>query len=244
MNKLIQKHTIPCYQTDSNWILKPASFMDLAQEAANTHAAILGFGYDDLIQSRTAWILSRLNIHFLKSPRWRDEVTLTTWHKGLERLFFLRDFVLTDKEGNECIKATTSWLVLNLDTRRLVRDPKLMDEGTTCSDNALETPAAKVQMPKDKEAEFVMDHVVSYSDVDLLGHTNNAMYVHWAMDALNYSLVSDRPVKELTINFNHETKAGEKVKLYRTEVEMEDGLHVFVEGKVENVSSFCVEFIF
>lgn len=244
MNKLIQKHTIPCYQTDSNWRLKPASFMDLAQEAANTHAAILGFGYDDLIQSRTAWILSRVNIQFLKNPLWRDEVTLTTWHKGLERLFFLRDFILTDKEGNECIKATTSWLVLNLDTRRLVRDPKLMDEGTTCSDNALETPAAKVQMPKDKEAEFVMDHVVSYSDVDLLGHTNNAMYVHWAMDALNYSLVSDRPVKELTINFNHETKAGEKVKLYRTEVEMEDGLHVFVEGKVENVSSFCVEFIF
>ena len=244
MNRLIQKHTIPCYQTDSKWRLKPASFMDLAQEAANTHAATLGFGYDDLIQSRTAWVLSRVNIHFLKSPLWRDEVTLTTWHKGLERLFFLRDFILTDKEGNECIKATTSWIVLNLDTRRLVRDPKLMDEGTTCSDNALETPAAKVQMPKDKEAEFVMDHVVSYSDVDLLGHTNNAMYVHWAMDALDYSLTSGTPLKELTINFNHETKAGEKVKLYRTEVEMEDGLHVFVEGKVENVSSFCVEFIF
>lgn len=244
MNKLIQKHTIPCYQTDSNWRLKPASFMDLAQEAANTHAAILGFGYDDLIQSRTAWILSRVNIQFLKNPLWRDEVTLTTWHKGLERLFFLRDFVLKDKEGNECIKATTSWLVLNLDTRRLVRDPKLMDEGTTCSDNALETPAAKVQMPKDKEAEFVMDHVVSYSDVDLLGHTNNAMYVHWAMDALDYSLTSDRPVRELTINFNHETKAGETVKVFRAEVEKEDGLHIFVEGKVENVSSFCVEFIF
>lgn len=218
--------------------------MDLAQEAANVHAAILGFGYDDLIQSRTAWILSRLNIHFLKHPLWRDEVTLTTWHKGLERLFFLRDFILTDKEGNECIKATTSWLVLNLDTRRLVRDPKLMDEGTTCSDNALEMPAGKVQMPKDMDPEFVMEHVVVYSDVDMLGHTNNAMYMHWAMDALDYSLTSTRSVKELTINFNHETKAGETVKLYRVEVEMEDGLHVFVEGKVEDVSSFCVEFIF
>lgn len=244
MNRLIQKHTIPCYQTDSKWRLKPASFMDLAQEAANTHAATLGFGYDDLIQSRTAWVLSRVNIHFIKSPLWRDEVTLTTWHKGLERLFFLRDFILTDKEGNECIKATTSWIVLNLDTRRLVRDPKLMDEGTICSDNALETPAGKVQMPKDIEAEFVMDHIVSYSDVDLLGHTNNAMYMHWAMDALDYSLTSDRPVRELTINFNHETKAGEKVEVYRSEVEKEDGLHIFVEGKVENVSSFCVEFIF
>ena len=244
MNKFIQKHVIPCYQTDANWRLKPASFMDLAQEAANSHAAILGFGYDDLIQSRTAWILSRVNIHFIKAPLWRDEVTLTTWHKGLERLFFLRDFILTDKDGNECVKATSSWLVLNLDTRRLVRDPHLMDEGTTCSDNVLEAPAAKVQMPKDKEAMLVMEHTVTYSDVDLLGHTNNAMYMHWAMDALDYSLASARPVKELTINFNHETKAGEVVKIYRAEVEMEDGLHVFVEGKVENVSSFCVEFIF
>lgn len=244
MNKFIQKHVIPCYQTDANWRLKPASFMDLAQEAANSHAAILGFGYDDLIQSRTAWILSRVNIHFIKAPLWRDEVTLTTWHKGLERLFFLRDFILTDKDGNECVKATSSWLVLNLDTRRLVRDPHLMDEGTTCSDNVLEAPAAKVQMPKDKEATLVMEHTVTYSDVDLLGHTNNAMYMHWAMDALDYSLASARPVKELTINFNHETTAGEVVKIYRVEVEMEDGLHVFVEGKVENVSSFCVEFIF
>ena len=89
-----------------------------------------------------------------------------------------------------------------------------------------------------------MDHVVSYSDVDLLGHTNNAMYMHWAMDAVDYELASARPVKELTINFNHETKAGENVQIYRTQVEKEDGLHVFVEGKVEGVSSFCVEIIF
>ena len=218
--------------------------MDLAQEAANSHAAILGFGYDDLIQSKTAWILSRVNIHFIKAPLWRDEVTLTTWHKGLERLFFIRDFIMTDKDGVECVKATSSWLVLNLETRRLVRDPELMDEGTTCSENALEASAGKVQMPKDVEPEMVMEHTVAYSDVDLLGHTNNAMYMHWAMDALDYDLASSAPLRELTINFNKETKAGETVRIFRAQVEKEDGLHIYVEGKVEDVSSFCVEFIF
>ena len=244
MKKLVQKHIIPCYQTDSSWRLKPASFMDLAQEAANAHAAILGFGYDDLIQSKTAWILSRVNIRFIKAPLWRDEVTLTTWHKGLERLFFIRDFIMTDKDGVECVKATSSWLVLNLETRRLVRDPELMDEGTTCSDNALESSAGKVQMPKDVEPEMVMEHTVAYSDVDMLGHTNNAMYMHWAMDAVDYALASSTPLKELTINFNKETKAGDTVMIFRSQVEKEDGLHIFVEGKVEGVSSFCVEFIF
>lgn len=244
MNRLTENLTIPCYQTDVSWRLKPAAFMDLAQEMANRHATVLGFGYDNLIKTKTAWILSRMNIKFEKTPLWRDEVSLTTWHKGLNRLFFLRDFIMKDKEGNECVKATTSWLVLNLETRRLVRDPHLMDEGTTCSDNVIETPADKVQMPKDIEPELIMEHKVAYSDVDLNGHTNNAMYMHWAMDAVDYSVASARPVREMTINFNHETKAEDIVKIFKTDVEKEDGLHVFVEGKVGEESSFCVEIIF
>lgn len=244
MIKLVQNFTIPCYETDASWRLKPASFMDMAQEAAGQHAVYLGFGYDDLIKTNTAWILSRVNIHFIDTPKWREEVTLTTWHKGLDRLFFLRDFIMTDKDGRERVKATTSWLVLNLETRRLVRDPKLMEEGTVCGEHVLETPADKVQMPKDVEPELAMEHVVAYSDVDMLGHTNNAMYMQWSMDAVEYDLVSERSVKELTINFNHETKAGDKVAIYRASVEKEDGLHVYIEGKVESVSAFCVELIF
>lgn len=218
--------------------------MDLAQEAAGLHAVELGFGYEELIKNNTAWILSRVNIKFVDTPMWRDDITLTTWHKGANRLFFLRDFIMTDKDGKERVKATTSWLVLNLETRRLVRDPMLMEDGTVCTENVIETPADKVQMPKDIPAELVMEHVVAYSDVDMNNHTNNAMYMQWAMDAVDYEIASTKAVKEVTINFNRETKAGDVVAIYRACIEKEDGLHVFVEGKVEDASSFCVEIIF
>lgn len=244
MIKYTEKHTIPCYDTDAAWRLKPSSFMNLAQEAAGRHAVYLGFGYDDLIASGTAWILSRVHVEFTDTPKWREDILLTTWHKGLNRLFFLRDFILTDNAGNEKVKATTSWLVLNLNTRRLVRDPKLMEDGTVCSENVIEIPADKVQMPKDVEAEFVMKHLVAYSDIDTNGHTNNAMYMQWAMDTVEYETASVRPVKEFTINFNHETKAGDIVELYRASLEDEKGLHVYVEGRVGDVSSFCVEIVF
>ena len=218
--------------------------MDLAQEAAGLHAVELGFGYEDLIKNNTAWILSRVNIKFVDTPLWRDDVTLTTWHKGANRLFFLRDFIMIDKDGKERVKATTSWLVLNLETRRLVRDPMLMEEGTVCTENVVENPADKVQMPKDVPAELVLEHVVAYSDVDMNNHTNNAMYMQWAMDAVDYETASTKAVKEVTINFNHETKSGDVVSIYRACVEKEDGFHVYVEGKVEETSSFCVEIIF
>lgn len=244
MIRFEQKFTIPCYDTDASWRLKPSSFMDLAQEAAGQHAVYLGFGYDDLIATNTAWILSRVHVEFVDAPKWRENITLRTWHKGLNRLFFLRDFILTDDEGRERVKATTSWLVLNLETRRLVRDPKLMEEGTVCLDNVIETPADKVVMPKDAEPQYVMDHHVAYSDVDMNGHTNNAMYMQWAMDAVDYDIASTRPVKWFTINFNHETKPGDIVALYKVVKEEEDGRHVFVEGKVNDQSAFIVEILF
>lgn len=244
MLKYTEEHTIACYDTDAAWRLKPASFMNLAQEAAGRHAVYLGFGYDDLIASNTAWILSRVHVEFTDTPLWRDKITLTTWHKGLDRLFFLRDFILTDDSGNPKVKATTSWLVMNLDTRRLVRDPKLVEEGTTCTENVIGTPADKVQMPKDIEAEFVSGHKVAYSDVDTNGHANNAMYMQWAMDAVDYGIASSRAVKSFTINFNHEIKPMETVSLYRTVVETADGLHVFVEGRLGETSAFCTEIIF
>ncbi len=244
MIKYTEKHIIPCYDTDASWRLKPTSFMNLAQEAAGRHAVYLGFGYDDLIRNNTAWILSRVHVEFVDAPKWREEVTLNTWHKGLNRLFYLRDFLVTDNEGKARVKATTSWLVLNLETRRLVRDPMLMEEGTVCKDNVIETPADKVQMPKDAVPELVRSHAVSYSDIDTNGHTNNAMYMQWAMNSVDYETASSKPVKEFTINFNHETKAGDVVDIYRASVEKEDGLHVYVEGKLGETSSFCVEILF
>ena len=218
--------------------------MNLAQEAAGNHAVHLGFGYDDLIKTNMAWVLSRVNVKFIDTPLWRDEVTFSTWHKGLNRLFFIRDFIMTDKEGKERVKATTSWLVIDLESRTMVRDPRLLEESTVCTENAVEDPADKVRMPRGVEAEPVYEHIVGYSDVDMVGHANNAMYMQWAMDAVEYGLASSRPLKEFTINFNKEIKAGEKVTLYRATVEKEDAYHIFIEGKTETASNFCVELIF
>ncbi len=52
------------------------------------------------------------------------------------------------------------------------------------------------------------------------------------------------PVKEATINFNHETRAGENVSIYRAVAEDVDCIRVFVEGKVGDISAFCVELVF
>lgn len=247
--KLNTEELIPCYATDFHKYLRPTAFMDYAQELAYQGATALGFGYDVLIEDNMAWVLSRFHIKFQSPVKWGDYVKLQTWSKGPNGLYFLRDFMLRDPQGNEAVVATSSWIVLDLGNRSLVRVDRLgssfLPEDTTCHDNAIEAPAPKIIMPRGVEPEKVGTHVVNYSDIDCLGHTNNVRYVVWSMDAVGPEITFKRPCKELFINFNKETHLGESVDIYRHIAQAEDGtISVTVEGRVDGAQSFICKLIF
>ena len=237
--KFCQDICVPCYQTDANMVLKPAAFMDIAQEIAYWAAQELGFGYDSLHIHHTAWVLSRMHIHFGKLPAWRENVKLFTWHKGANGLFYLRDFQLLGPDGESAITATSSWVVIDEQTRRLVRPEELSQllDVDLKVDDAIAEPAPKLALPKDREAEPAGEHIVSYSDVDLIGHVNNACYMVWAMDCLPAEVTLHRQVKDAYINFNKETTPGTRVQLFR----LQEADNVwYVEGRVEGKSHFIV----
>lgn len=245
--KFRQDICIPCYQTDARQALKPAAFMDLAQEIAYWAARELGFGYESLHVHHTAWVLSRLHIRFHSAPHWRDEVSLFTWHKGAAGLFYLRDFELKNPQGECLVDATSSWVVIDEQTRRLVRPEDLQERLKTepQTSDAIAEPAPKVALPKGNtlasvgEEEAVGVHTVSYADLDMIGHTNNARYVVWAMDCLPPDQTQN-PLKDLCINFNRETKEGDQVELFR----LKDGNVWYVEGRLDGKSCFTVRMEF
>lgn len=240
--KTIHSLTVPCYATDIAHYLKPSAFMDLAQELANLSADSLGFGYDDMQRYGTAWVLSRFEARFLQMPRWKDAVELQTWHKGFSGPFYVRDFRMTGADGQPAVLATSSWLILDVATRRLLRREHLegrLPLDTVCPEDAVEEACGKVTMPV-AELEEMAEHRVSYSDVDMVGHANNAKYVAWAMDCLDFAEVAARRVRRLRISFNRETLPGEVVTLFRAPV----AGGWAVEGRVGDKSCFCAELLF
>lgn len=238
--KFCQDLIVPCYQTNDQTALRPAGFMDLAQEIAYWAAESLGFGYDSLHIHHVAWVLSRMHIRFIRPLLWREPARLYTWHKGAASLFYLRDFELKNREGETAVACTSSWVVINEETRRMVRPEDLshlmaVDE----VDDAIAEMAPKIQLPKDVAAEPVGTHTVVFSDIDLIGHTNNVRYVVWAMDCLPYE-EAVRPMKDLYVNFNKETKQGDAVELFR----VHDGDAWYVEGRVDGKACFVVKMVY
>jgi len=242
-SKVVKNHQIACYETDGHQRLKPSAFMDLAQEMAYLAAEAMHFGYDELGAEGKAWVLSRFHYRFDDVPYWREKLEIQTWHKGPSGPFYLRDFALTSPDGRRRVSGTSSWIILDVASRRMCRTSEVTEmipESTICHDNAIVEPAEKVQMPKGAVPEFIKTHKIGYSDIDLLGHTNNARYVILAMDCIPYETVSEKPIKDLRINFNHETKEGESLQLYHAC----EGLTHYVEGKVDDSQAFIVKIDF
>lgn len=235
--KYVENQVIACYQTDAGKKLRPAAFMDIAQEIAFRAANVMGFGYDNLIRTSHAWVLSRLHFRYSGLVSWRDEITLSTWNRGPFGPFYLRDFRLEGENGS--ILATSSWVVLDLQARAMTRHLDLFDEippQYQCSEAVLEEPAPKVIIPRDTLPEFAGIHRVSYSDIDMLGHTNNARYMVWAMECLPDELASEKCPKDVYINFIHETKLDDDVTLWR--VDKDSGIYIL--GKIGEENAFTV----
>ena len=238
---------IPSFDVDMSGTLRPTSFLNFAQEAANIHADYLGVGYDSMHITRKAWVLSKMHVIFHKLPKWRQHINLQSWHKGASGYQFFRDFVAFDSEGKEkLISATSSWLVIDIDARRLSKYPELANCEEKCiAEDVIAEPAPKVVMPKEAEPLLVMSHAVNYADLDMNAHVNNVKYTEWAMNAIELDVVNARPVKELIINFNNEAKAGDTVEIYRHREDGEDGSIIYIiEGRVEGKTSFVEKLIF
>ena len=120
------------------------------QEIAWEHAKILGFGYEKLMQDQQFWVLSRLLVKIGRRPGWTEEFTLETWSRGTDGFYGYRDFNFIDKEGNTIIQATSSWLVLDLKSKRIVRLTDF-DDFPAYEESVFGKNAGKVRSPKTEE---------------------------------------------------------------------------------------------
>lgn len=243
--KYSEELVIPSYLVDFKQRLRPAHFMAIAQEAATEGALQIGMGFNDLAVHDLAWVLSRTKLVFNKVPVWKDKVTFETWHKGINSLFFIRDYQMKDSEGNILVNGTSSWITLNTKERTMFPTAdlsKYFDVTAQNTENALEENCVKI--PKLRNAELVASHSVKFSDVDFIGHANNTAYIVWAMDCLPEELLQQYP-DVVEINFNKETRPGETVDIYRIIKTDESGATIALfEGRVGDLPHFTARFTY
>ena len=237
MKSYKENFAVKWHEIDTNKILRPIAFMNMAQECANVHSAALNFGYDELIALDEVWVLSRIKIIYDQPPVWGDKVSMETWHKGQQGLFWIRDFLLQNDAGETIGRATSSWVIMNIKTRHIERctifekSPDVIDMSLNI--NAIDKPCDKI-IPL-KNLELARVHDVKYSEIDFNMHVNNAKYIEWVIDSLEHSFVKENILKEIQVNFISEARLGDKVYIYMAqEIDSNNNTNIYFEGKKDD----------
>lgn len=213
MHLFTKEFTISSYDLNPKGQARLSTMANFFQEVAYHHASELGLGYHDMKSRKTTWALSRMRIHMKRYPVWNEVIKLETWPSGAERLFALRDFKVLDSKGDIIGMASTAWLILDIDTHRLIRPKEMMDQFKLIVQDVqmFEKPLDKITIPG--ETRLMMQHEVVYSDLDIVGHVNNVKYMEWCIDALRSAGNAEQEIHELEINFNNEALLGDHIDI-------------------------------
>lgn len=237
-----KEYTLTCFDVDYNDNMRPTSFMEYSQDMAEIATEESGYGYKNLKELGVGWVVIRMHSIFHKAAHLGDVVKMSTWHRGTKGPFFVRDYQMSDINDELIASSTSSWVVMDMESRSLARDQRLdgvIPKTADCDEAAIEELCPKIIMPKDG-VKLIGTHKVVWSDVDHNHHANNVRYIVWAMDALPSEIVYHCPLKESFVNFNKEVAPGETVELYHY---CDNDFHI-IEGKVDDTQVFICKLLF
>ncbi|MDD6309010.1 MAG: thioesterase [Clostridia bacterium] len=184
------------------------------QDCATAHTTAAGYPIERLASMDGAWILNSMHLLTYKPIRLHASIHVSTWTSEFRRAYGIRSFRVTDAEDKETYaEATSLWVFCDTKTGHPKR---IIPEIITLYGE--EPPAATTCMrkePQETAKDFIGEFKVLHRDLDTNNHMNNAMYVSYAMEALQ----NNASAKEVDIYYKHPAFLGEKLSLYANKEE-------------------------
>ncbi len=207
--KLEKTYPVSMAEQDMLYSIKPAALLNLLQDAASRNLEGTPFSNPELNAQNIGWFLVRYRIEFDKYPQGVDEIKIKTENRGTQKLGAYRDFEAYTVEDERILRATTSWLMVNLEDKSLVNIEQKFPEIKRFEKRENDLLLRKLKSFDFPDSETTFH--VRYEDLDMNGHVNNTVYMTWAMEAVDFEFKKSHPIKAIDIYYKHEAKYGEDI---------------------------------
>ncbi len=218
-DKIFKKnYIVETYNTSYFQTIKISDLFKYLQEVASQHSEAMKIGFNDLIVNKGAWVLTKQYIEFKRLPKALEEFTIHTWSNKHNKIVANRNFLITDKDNVSIIKATSDWVVINLEKRRIIPLSRInLDYIQSYNYELFNNSLEKICINADNLINELTKKV-RFSDIDLNGHMNNTCYVDMVIDSLAEYFDQRYTLKSINANFIQEVKFLEEIFIKTYEV--------------------------
>lgn len=237
-----QEYTITDIAVDRYGRLKTSMILYLAQEVAGHHCNLLSVDYDTLAAKRMFWAVTRHHVQITRLPVRGETIRIETWPMPTTRVAYPRSVIAYDQNGDECFRAISLWVLMDLDKRSMILPGKSgISVIGTLRGLELDSPAGLVA----KQLCNHRNRTVCYTDLDRNGHMNNTKYLDWINDLLPSQFHENHYPKEMTVCYLCEAREGQDLEMSWDFIQ-EDCLQVDAHRKNEenNERIFSARYLF
>ena len=174
------------YECDQYGHVNNANYLRYMQEAAFGASAQAGYDFARYDQIGQYWLVRETDLEYLKPLRYGDEFEIKTWVQDFRRVRSRRLYEFRMSGSDDPIaRASTDWVYLDAKTNRPVTVPSEMinaffPEGAPPAAPPRDPfPAA----PPPPPGVFKMRRRVTFNEIDMAQHVNNAVYLSYVEDA-------------------------------------------------------------
>ena len=208
------KYQIDTRDVDGQSHCRPSALLGYLQEAATDAAAKLCLSREELMEKHNAfWMLARIWMELERPLKWKEELTIRTWHREGKGASVYRDFDLY--VGQEQVgQAVSTWVLADLEQHRLMRIDKVPGIMGDNDGGELEKNITLGKLKAPEQLEVVECRRMHYSETDMNGHINNTRYADFTCDALRLENREEGEfVRSLQIGFLAECLPGEELTI-------------------------------
>ena len=207
-----ETYTIRAYEIDGNRRMRVPALLKMLHEAAMQNVLRIKLSFWDLQPHHISWVLMRQVLHIERMPLLGETVTIHTRPSGFERIFTYRDYKVYDAEGKLLVSSSSTWLLMDVRTRRMARLPDFILDFKKRVENAKDyLPRCTSKFETVENPSRTTDFQVRWYDLDFNEHTNNVQYIRWMLQTLAPDVLRQRQLRQFEVLFKAECLLGDNI---------------------------------
>lgn len=202
-------------ECDEHGRLSLLSLINYLQDCSTFNSERINRGVGYMASRNQAWLIAAWQIEIERLPHFFDDIRVSTWCHTMGRTLASRNFVISDADGNQLVRADSLWFVFDFAKGRPVRITE--DQHIYLTDEPpLDMPETKRRLPVEGPSVEAPPVVVSEMHLDTNRHVNNAQYIGMATNALAAIASPDAPdrvddIERICVQYKNQALLGDTI---------------------------------
>lgn len=188
------------------------AILEYLEDIAAYHSDSVGYGVNTSDTTHLTWLLLDWKVKVIKRPQYGQTLDIHTWSRYIIKCYAYRDFEIYDEDDNLCVIASSKWLLVNNQTRKIARvEQEVAEKYESETEKSVfsEKEIEKIKLPTNYKSSII--YQTKRKDIDVIGHMHNLYYLDLAYEALPEEVYKQRPFEEVRIMYKKEIKLGDTV---------------------------------